>query len=215
MTQKTIRKRLKHSLNQDDWLSAGREILIEKGINALTLRGLSEKLSVTTGAFYWQFKKLNDFHDAIRLDWINRNTTPFTRVFESNNLSAQERYIAYVNVLILEQQFDPHYDNAIREWSHSSKKTAEVLFEVDRIRIEQLTRMFEEFGYDERTALIRARVTYFHQSGYISMGIVQTIEQRLCNVSHYAIVLTGHDVFKGETSPDKVRAVLDNVAKKV
>ena len=44
-------------------------------------------------------------------------------------------------------------------------------------------------GFEGKAALIRARVMYFHQTGYYAMQIVETMEERLINVPYYAEIL--------------------------
>ncbi|MEZ5667447.1 MAG: TetR/AcrR family transcriptional regulator [Alphaproteobacteria bacterium] len=177
-------------LSREDWIGAGRRVLIEKGIAGIRLRALSESLGATTGAFYWQYRKLEDLLEDIRQDWARRNTDPFTRSIAAAGPSGMRQYLAYVRTLVLEDEFNPRYDNAIREWAHSDPRTAEVLRDIEIFRIDQLRAVFEAMGFEGRSALIRARVTYFHQAGYNAMQITETLEQRLQNIPYYAEILT-------------------------
>lgn len=179
-----------NGLLREDWVAAARQALIEKGISGVRLRGLAESLGATTGAFYWQYKRLEDLLAEVREDWAHRNTDPFTHAIAAAGPDGWQQYIAYVRVLVLEDEIDPRYDNAIREWAHSSPRTADVLRRIEEFRIEQLKGVFEAMGFEDKPALIRARVTYFHQTGYNAMQIVETQEERLANIPYYAEILT-------------------------
>ena len=177
-------------LDRKDWIDAGRLVLIEKGITGIRLRALSESLGVTTGAFYWQYRKLEELLEDIRQDWARRNTDPFTRAISTAGPSGMRQYLAYVRTLVLENEFNPRYDNAIRDWAHSDARTADVLRGIELFRIDQLRAVFEAMGFEGQAALIRARVTYFHQAGYNAMQITETLEERLKNIPYYAEILT-------------------------
>ena len=195
-------------LKRADWVGAARKALIDRGISGISLRNLAETLGATTGAFYWQYERLEDLLEEIRQDWAQRNTDPFTRAIEAAGPDGMRQYLAYVRVLVLEKDFDPRYDNAIRDWAHSSRRTAEVLREIETFRIEQLRTVFEAMGFAGRAALIRARVTYFHQTGYNAMQITESLEERLTNIPYYAEVLTDRRELLSLKNPSGVRQCL-------
>lgn len=196
------------NLDRSNWISAARKALVENGITGISLRRLAEELNATTGAFYWQFSNLEELLEDVRQDWAVRNTTPFTEAIESAGADGWQQYLAYVRVLVFEEEFDPLYDNAIREWAHSSPRTAEVLRETETFRIEQLQSIFFALGFEGRAALIRARVTYFSQTGYNAMQITETLEERLENIPYYAEVLTDRTTLLELASSSEVRQEL-------
>ncbi len=63
-------------------------------------------------------------------------------------------------------------------------------------------------GFQDKAAIIRARVTYFHQTGYNAMQIKETQEERLRNLPYYAEVLTDSTVMHRLPTPDDVRNFL-------
>lgn len=195
-------------VHREHWLGAARRILIEGGIGNLSLRKLAEALNMTTGAFYRQFDSIEALHESLRQDWVMRNIEPFTRAIAAAGPDGMRQYLAYVRVLVLEDDFDPRYDNAIRDWAHTSARTAEVLRDIEGLRIEQLRTVFEAMGFTGRSALIRARVTYFHQVGYNAMQITETPEERLSNIPYYAEILTDRPELLALDSADAVRRCL-------
>jgi AcrR family transcriptional regulator len=210
---KTSDKKKERSITRKDWVAAARKALIENGISGVRLRALSECLSATTGAFYWQYKNLEELLDEVRQDWAERNTAPFAHAIEAAGPDGWNQYLAYVRVLVLENDFDPLYDNAIRDWAHSSRRTADVLRDIEIFRIEQLKDVFRNMGFDEAMAMIRARVTYFHQTGYNAMKIIETMDVRLSNIPYYAEILTDRTDLLASKSPAEVKLRLEEIAK--
>lgn len=208
MRAKAKSQRRRGELSRRDWVGAARGILINGGMAALSLRGLAEALNVTTGAFYSLFSSLDDLHDAILEDWVQCNTEPFTRAIEAAGPDGMDQYIAYVRELVLGVDFDPRFDNAIRDWAHSSPKTAALLRDIELFRIEQLNRVYLAMGFGEKAALMRARVTYFHQVGYNAMQITETLEERLANIPYYAEILTERTDLLAVEDPESIRAIL-------
>lgn len=188
MAERKTRK--DRNLDRASWIAAARKTLIEKGISGISLRQLAEEVGATTGAFYWQFSNLEDLLEEVRQDWADRNTAPFTRAIEAAGEEGWDQYLAYVRVILEENDYCPQYDNAVRDWAHSSPRTSEVLQEIEAYRIEQLRRIFVALGFEGRAARVRAHVTYFSQTGYNAMQVSEPREERLLNVPFYAEVLT-------------------------
>ncbi|MBS4011157.1 MAG: TetR/AcrR family transcriptional regulator [Roseovarius sp.] len=195
-------------ITRRDWVVAARNALIEKGISGVRLRALAETLGVTTGAFYWQYKNLEELLEDVRQDWAVTNTTPFAEAIEASAPDGWKQYLSYVRVLVLEDSFNARYDNAIRDWAHNSVETATVLRDIELTRIHQLQSVFENMGFDTKEAAIRARVTYFHQAGYNAMKIVESREERLANIPYYAKILTDRVDLLGLDTPEKVKTCL-------
>lgn len=188
MAGRKIRK--ERNLDRANWIAAARDTLVAEGIAGISLRHLAEVVGATTGAFYWQFSNLEELLEDVRQDWAVRNTLPFTTAIEAAGNDGWAQYLAYVRVLLEENDYIPEYDNAIRDWAHSSSRTAEVLRETEAFRIEQLRKVFVALGFEGRAAMVRAHVTYFSQTGYNAMQVTEPREERLLNIPFYAEVLT-------------------------
>lgn len=205
-TKKTDRKDI--PLEKTDWIAAARNILVSDGISGLSLRRLAAELDATTGAFYWLFSNLDELLEALRVDWETANSAAFNRVFSDPNRDCRRKYLGYVRVLLSETDYDPKYDNAIRDWAHSCPATAEVLKMVDTRRIGQLEEMFNNFGFQGRAARVRALTTYFHQSGDYRMGVAETMEERLANVPYYAEILMGNDLLPADLTTEEIKRIV-------
>jgi AcrR family transcriptional regulator len=175
---------------REAWVGAARDILIAGGIAALNLRGLAASLGVTTGAFYSAFSGLEDLHEALRQTWLAQNVTPMIDAMAAAGDDGFQQYLAALRLTVLDGGIDPRFDNAIRDWAHSAPRTAEVLAAADTLRIGALEKMFLALGDDEKRAMIRARIAYFHQVGYGTLEIHDDPDERLLNLRYYAEALT-------------------------
>lgn len=208
-----LKTRKDRNLDKASWVAAARKTLIEKGIPGISLRQLAEELGATTGAFYWQFTNIEELLEDVRQDWAECNTTPFTRAIEAAGENGWDQYLAYVRVLLREDEYIPQYDNAVRDWAHSSPRTAEVLRKIETFRIEQLCGVFCALGFEGREAKVRAQVTYFSQTGYNAMQISEPRDERLLNVPFYGLVLTDRKDLISLKTPQAVSEYILGLAK--
>lgn len=187
----------KPGLTREDWVNVARKTFIKDGVSSLKVRPLSSALGVSTGAFYWQFKNLEEVRAALLDDWAERNTRPLSQAVEEAGSDGWEQYVAITLVFVREENYDPAYDNAVRNWANTSEATAVLLREIDSFRIGLYRNIFRVMGYSDAEAMIRARVCYYHQVGYQVMHIQETTEERLANEPFYTEILTGKSQPRG------------------
>lgn len=179
-------------LHKKDWVKAARKLLIKSGISSVKIEPLAKTMSVTTGSFYWHFSGRKELYEALLNDWYDTNTAPLFDAVAGAGVDPRRQYLAFFGVWVLERDFDPKYDQAIRDWARTSKPVADLLREVDGARIKLLCDIYENFGYSSGVeAEMRARVTYYHQVGYYAMYIREPRARRLELVPYYADILTG------------------------
>lgn len=179
-------------IREAEWIGAAREALIEGGMGAVKVDRLARRLGVTRGGFYWRFESPAALLDALLDDWRETNSAAFLAAVGGPG-TPRERFDRLMRVWIEEDGYSPAYDTAIREWGRVDPKVAQAVAEVDDRRIEALERLFGEGGYPPREALVRARVTYYHQVGYYAMGVEEARESRWTLSATYRRVLTGWD----------------------
>lgn len=175
-----------------EWIGAAREALIEGGLGAVKVDRLAKRLGVTRGGFYWRFANPSALLEALLADWRETNSAAFLAAVAGPG-TPRQRFDALMRVWIEEDGYSPAYDTAIRELGRVDPKVARAVAEVDETRIAALERLFAEAGYKPREALVRARVTYFHQVGYYAMGVQEARERRWTLSATYRQVLTGWD----------------------
>jgi len=199
------RKPRSDALQQRDWVIAARKLLIRRGIANVKVEPLAQAMAVTTGSFYWHFARRQELHDALLKDWYDTNTAPLYDAVKSAGSDPRRQYLAFFGVWVLERDFDPRYDQAIRDWARTSKRVADLLREVDDARIKLLLEIFENFGYSGLDAEMRARVTYYHQVGYYAMHVREMRERRLELAPFYADILTGHPWMHAMKSVEEIQ----------
>jgi len=206
MTMTETKKTRPGALQKRDWVVAARKLLIKRGISNVKVEPLAKAMTVTTGSFYWHFADRPELHDALLQDWYDTNTAPLFDAVRAAGPDPRRQYLGFFGVWVLERDFDPRYDQAIRDWARTSRKVAEVLREVDQRRIGLLKQIFENFGYGGLDAEMRARVTYYHQVGYYAMHVKEPHERRLELAPYYADILTGHSWMHELKSVDEIEA---------
>ena len=176
-------------LGREDWVRAARAALIREGINAVNVLPLSSRLRVTRGGFYWHFKDRADLLDALLTDWEANNTAGFEHVLNEGGHNGPAEFEAFVDVWVSEREYDPAWDSAVRQWALQDARVARVVKRVDEHRIALIRRIFLDLGYEDPEALVRARITYFHQVGYYTLGLGESRAERLRLLPVYIRVL--------------------------
>jgi AcrR family transcriptional regulator len=180
----------KKTPKEAEWIATARMMLIEGGIAAVQISPLAKRLGVTRGGFYWRFTSRQDLLDHLLVDWEHQNTQPFLDIVSSPG-TPHERYQRVVDLWIEEVGFDSKLDTAIRQWGAIDTAIAAVVRRNDDSRIAALQQLFEFAGQQQTEAMVRARIVYFHQIGYYTLGIHETIDQRRHLLPYYDTILTG------------------------
>lgn len=204
-------KRPKRALSREDWVGAARKMLKKKGIVNVKLERLAGDLGVTTGSFYWHFSGREALHKALLQDWIDVNTMPLFEAVSMAGEDPRHQFLAFSGVWVLERDFDPAYDQAIRVWARTSRGVSKILHKVDGDRIDLLTDIMKGFGHDEFEARMRARIHYYHQVGYYAMGVRESQHVRISLMPYYAEILTGSRWLCELESDEEIRKGLEGV----
>lgn len=176
-----------------DWIDAAHRTLIDEGISGLKVDRLANRLGVTRGGFYHNFKDRDEFHDQIIRHWeatcrFLPDEAPPTKP------GAAVVWLERVTTRLIESDgYDYRFDLAVREWARADKRAEWAVERADRERLETLQKFFEAIGYDAEHAKVRARVFYFHQIGYYAIGVRQGVSERRRNAQLYIDILCGEE----------------------
>jgi AcrR family transcriptional regulator len=187
-----VRKR-EGPLGREIWVDTARQALIEEGTAGVEVNKLAKRLGSSRGGFYWFFKDRAQLLDELLDEWARMGTILFERVLEAHSRNGVEEYLALTNLWIDEEEYDPRWDGAVRDWARTSDAVRKVVQEVDQKRIAVLEQIFHNMGYTGKEAHIRARVTYYHQVGYYALGVQESQKERRALLPYYQKVLTGRD----------------------
>ena len=180
-------------LGRDAWLNAARTALIEEGTAGVEINKLAKRLGVSRGGFYWFFSSREQLLDELLKYWVETSTTLYERILSTHQGDGMAEYRALTDMWIDEQEYDPRWDGAVRDWARTSPVVLRAVRAVDAKRIAVLEEIFKHLGYKGMDAHIRARVTYYHQVGYYALGVHESRSTRRRLVPYYSKVLIGRD----------------------
>ena len=165
-------------LGRDAWILAARDALIEGGIAAVKIGRLVETLRAERGSFYHHFKDRDALLQELRKYWETTNSRTYENALDlqkSNKIKDIHKVIA---MWADDSTYDSSFDSAMRDWARVEPKVALTVRRIDEKRISALTNIFNRLGFDGDLAVIRARITYFHQMGYLAIGLAESKQRR-------------------------------------
>ncbi len=180
-------------LGRQAWLDTARRALIEEGTAGVEINKLAKRLGVSRGGFYWFFKSREQLLDELLAYWADTSTVLFERVLQPRRGEGMQEYQALTDLWIEENEYDPKWDGAVRDWARTSKAVLKVVQAVDEKRIAAIERIFLDLGHAGMEAHIRARITYYHQVGYYALGVRESRKLRRDLMPFYRKVLTGRE----------------------
>jgi AcrR family transcriptional regulator len=180
-------------LGREIWLDTARQALIEEGTAGIEINKLAKRLGSSRGGFYWFFKDRAQLLDELLELWADTSTVLFERVLHNDHRDGLEEYLAMTNLWIDENEYDPKWDGAIRDWARTSATVRKVVEAVDQKRVAVLEQIFQHMGYQGKEANIRARVMYYHQVGYYAMGVRESQKERRALIPFYKKALAGRE----------------------
>ena len=183
-------------VSSETWVDTARQVLVEEGIAGVKVDRLAQRLGVTRGGFYHNFRDREDLLDALLKRW--EEECRFLPDFPtSRSLAAVGAWFDQaVARLIEEDGYDHDFDMSVREWARSDQRATWAVERTDRERMATLQRFFDALGYSKDEALMRARVFYYHQIGYYAIGVRESTAVRKRIAHLYIDILCGHDVME-------------------
>lgn len=127
-------------LTRNDWLMAGREALATTGPAALRAEALARQIGTTKGSFYWHFRDLPQFQQALIAGWEEAALQSL--------LEAETRATPAAALLHLAQGINAGrlMEGAMRAWALSYPPAAEATGRVDAARLGRITAHLHAIG---------------------------------------------------------------------
>jgi AcrR family transcriptional regulator len=176
---------------REDWLAFALAELACRGVGAVTVLQLSERLGVSRSSFYWYFRNREQLLGELLERWDALNTRSIVRQSEAPAATVNEAVCNVFRCWVDPALFSPRLDFAVREWARRAEGIRSALDRSDRRRMEAIEAMFRRHGYEPEDALVRARVLYTMQIGYYALDFREPIEARLKLTPHYLETFTG------------------------
>ncbi len=173
-------RRIRRRLATTDWIKAARTALIKNGIDGTKVDLLAKTLKVTRGSFYWHFEDRAALLRAVLAHWeATNNAAMLAAIAAAWARGDRADFADSVGRLWAdEKDYSPAYDSAVRDWARTDAKVAAAVHRVDAQRIDAFRQMFEAYGFAGDVALVRARITYFHQVGYYTLALRESRADR-------------------------------------
>ena len=152
---------VKDRLTITDWIKHGLRTLAAEGENALKVGALAAGLNVSRGSFYWHFKDIEDFRQALLREWRQRAGDQVIRQIDTT-ITGPARLTALMRLGFEE---DRRLDRAIRSWATTDPSAAAVVASVDLQRVAYIAKLLAESGVESRKALPRAEFIYWAYIG--------------------------------------------------
>jgi AcrR family transcriptional regulator len=133
-------------LTRDDWLLAGLAALQAAGPDALGAEPLARRLGTTKGSFYWHFKDVHAFHDAMLARW---RTEAETALMAASGVTDTARLRATAQGIADTAGHDGpalSCEPMIRAWAQGNASIADPLREVDSLRLARLRELLDACG---------------------------------------------------------------------
>jgi AcrR family transcriptional regulator len=178
----------------ETWIETARQTLIEEGIGGVKIDRIANRLGVTRGGFYHNFKDRDDLLTQLLDNWGQCCRFLPDDAPGNNPGDAAEWFDRAIARLIDADGYDYRFDLAVRDWARSDQRAAWAVERSDRERIQMLTKFFDVLGYNGEEAPIRARVFYYHQIGYYAIGVQQSSAERRRALGLYLQILCGEGV---------------------
>ncbi|MCP3732726.1 TetR/AcrR family transcriptional regulator [Sphingomonas sp. MG17] len=177
---------------REDWIAAARKALVNRGIDDVKIDRLARQMRVTRGSFYWHFKHRRDLTDALLTDWEARNYFEMAQV-RARWARTVPDMAEVIGIWLSEDANVLSFDFAVRAWARRDAAVADSVKRIDAGWIVLLQESFVREGGSEDEALVRARITYFHQIGYWALDLDEDPAMRLRLVPLYYRILTGRE----------------------
>jgi AcrR family transcriptional regulator len=160
-SKRQISKQTSRRLTPAAWIDVGIEALVHEGVEQVAIERLAKQLGVSKGSFYWHFEDRAALHSAMLDSWIKGATLRVRdRVDRLCSTPSQKILMLLELPFSGRSHYAAHVEHAIRAWGHRSAVVADAVRLVDRLRIDHLTKIFEELNFSPDEALARGHIMY-------------------------------------------------------
>ena len=154
-------------LTTGDWVDVGFTILGADGIQGVKIDRMAERLSVTKGSFYWHFKDIDDFLDALADRWAAEMGTRYLATAGGPGEHPATRMRNRLRVFL--SRSVRSLDREMRAWARKDERARAALEVTDRQIFAQMTADLRELGFPEGEAAWRASVLFYASIGYAAV----------------------------------------------
>jgi AcrR family transcriptional regulator len=168
------------SLTPQDWIYAGSELLVDKGIDTVRVDVLAKILGVTRGSFYWHFKDRADLLQGILKAWRDAATDQLIDRFERKSTDPRVHIQDLISLPFRGRSAEhaAQIELAIRAWARRDVTVRHAVDEVDARRISYIAQCFSALGCTIAQARACGAMLYAWQLGESLLTRQGNAEQR-------------------------------------
>jgi len=162
MTKLEEKKVTRTQLTRDDWARAAIEVMIDSSVEQVRVEAIARELDVSKGSFYWHFRNRDDLLEAVLEIWTQEATLSVGERVLRRATSPAERVLLFLRLPLSSKRASKAADLelAILDWARRSRMAEDAVSKVDRLRVEELAREFDQLGFNREQAEFRAYTAY-------------------------------------------------------
>ncbi|UTW65314.1 TetR/AcrR family transcriptional regulator [bacterium SCSIO 12643] len=152
---------------KEDWIQLGYELFSNQGISGIVIEKMAKQLVCNKSSFYWHFKSKKEFiHELIQF-WIRIETEQVIQRTE-NASTPQEKLEQFLTIAF---KNDPYLEFIyfLKRYASNKPEIQKIIDEVDQRRLSFTSQLFQELGYPQKEASIKADIFYKYLIGYHEM----------------------------------------------
>jgi AcrR family transcriptional regulator len=127
-------------LTPEKWLAAGFDALQELGSTAIAAEPLARRLKTTKGSFYWHFKDVPAFQDALLANW-QKTAMAEVEALPTDADGADQKLRRFGRDIAQDRK-----ELALRIWAQQDARAAMALADVDKARHAYLVKLLGKLG---------------------------------------------------------------------
>jgi AcrR family transcriptional regulator len=150
-------------LSRDDWFDAAFQEVVEGGFDQARVLIVANRLKVTRGSFYWHFKDHADLISGLTERWHQREIAAYQTLREasvSDPHADLERLLDAALAHAGNNMENMRFELALRGLGRRDAEVAQMLVEVDQMRMRLFTDKFERLIPDATEASNLAALFY-------------------------------------------------------
>jgi len=152
---------------KEDWIKLGYKLFSESGETGLNVDKMSRILSCNKSSFYWHFKTKAEFIDCLVEYWVNIDTSHI--ITETNQQSTAKDKILKLIEIVFKKDSNLDFIFYLKRYSRDKKKIQNLIDKIDCERIDFMSFLLEEIGYNSETAKTKSLLFYKYLIGYHEM----------------------------------------------
>ena len=142
------------------WIDAGLLALKQSGPDGLRAETLARKLDTTKGSFYWHFKDVPAFHDAVLAAWSEQAHARFEAAMKAGKTPVTQ-------LRGLGKYRQSPLDHAVRAWAVQEPRAQKVVSKIDKVMLSRIAELLKEIDatHPDFPGLIHAALLAAPRSG--------------------------------------------------